>query len=305
MKLLWILAGIRTEFLTKLISALSFFGEEMFAMTMLLSICWCINKGLAYRIGFTYFFSGLGAQTLKVVFRVPRPWVRDPLFTPVESALDTATGYSFPSCHTQSAAAIFGTLMFHFTKAWQRIICFVLILFIGFSRMYMGVHTPEDVAAALVFTFAVIWITDRIADSRPKTDDYFMTVILVVIAAVCTGYVYYLYSAGIVEDEYLNDICKMMGAALAFAASFCLETKYIKFSVRCGHWWMQPVKLIAGAGVLMGLRSGLKILLGTSPAASALRYFAMIIWAMLIYPMIIAAIQKRKGVCDETDKLEC
>lgn len=303
MDFLWILSGIRSEFLTVLIRCLAFIGEEVFAMTMLLAIYWCINKNLAYRIGFTYFFSGLGAQTMKVIFRVPRPWVRDPSFTPVESALDSATGYSFPSCHTQSAAAIFGTLMFNLNRTWQKILCVAIMLFIGFSRMYMGVHTPADVIAALVFTMAVVWITDKVIDSRGMTDDIAMALILIAVAAVCTGYVYHLYASGMVEDAYLNDICKMMGAAIAFSVSFCVETKYIRFSVGCSRLWMQAVKVIVGAGVLLGLKSGLKTVLGTSAPASAARYFIMIIWAMLIYPLIIAALQK-KGNKDETDKLE-
>lgn len=303
MKLLWFLAGIRSQLLTAVIRYASIVGEEVFAMMMLLIIYWCVNKNLAYRIGFTYFFSGLGAQTMKVIFRVPRPWVRDPSFPPVESALPSATGYSFPSCHTQSAAAIFGTLMFNLNRTWQKILCVVIMLFIGFSRMYMGVHTPEDVIAALIFTIAVVWITDKVIDSRGKTDDILMAIILIVVAAVCTGYVYHLYASGQVEDAYLNDICKMTGAATAFSISFCIETKYIRFRESCSRLWMQPLKVIIGAGVLLGLKSGLKVVLGESSPASAVRYFIMIIWAMLLYPLIIAAIQK-KGQRNETDKLE-
>ncbi|MBO7700597.1 MAG: phosphatase PAP2 family protein [Eubacteriaceae bacterium] len=303
MKLLWFLAGIRSEFLTAVIRYAALVGEEVFIMVMMLVIYWCLNKDMAYRIGFAYFFSGLGVQTMKVIFRIPRPWVKDPSFPPVESALPSATGYSFPSGHTQTAAALFGSLMFNTSKLGYRLLCLFLILLVGFSRMYMGVHTPQDVIVALVFSLAVAWITDKVIDSRGKKDDILMAGVLIAVAAVCTGYVYYLYSSGLVEDAYLNDICKMTGAAVAFAVSMYVETKYINFSVKCARPWMQPVKLILGAGVLMGLKSGLKVVLGESAPASAVRYFIMIIWAMLIYPLIIASIQK-KGNKDETDKLE-
>ena len=46
------------------------------------------------------FFGTLVNQFLKLVCRVPRPWVRDPNFTIVEAARADATGYSFPSGHT-------------------------------------------------------------------------------------------------------------------------------------------------------------------------------------------------------------
>ena len=48
---------------------------------------------------------------MKLSFQIPRPWVLDPNFTIVEQAREAATGYSFPSGHSQSAVGTFGALI--------------------------------------------------------------------------------------------------------------------------------------------------------------------------------------------------
>lgn len=69
-------------------------------LSVLCFFYWCYDKKFARRIGLTYFSSGLVVQNLKIIFRIPRPWILDPDFHPVQSAIPHATGYSFPSGHT-------------------------------------------------------------------------------------------------------------------------------------------------------------------------------------------------------------
>src|SRR5699024_3428923 len=123
---------------------------------------WCISKALALKISFAYFLAGLTVQTLKVTFRIPRPWVLDPAFSPVESAVPAATGYSFPSVHTQSSACLYGTLGLRSSRKGLRSLFFAMVLLVGLSRMYLGCHTPWDVLASLAVSALFIWLTDRL-----------------------------------------------------------------------------------------------------------------------------------------------
>ena len=110
-------------------------------------------------------------QFLKILCRVPRPWVKDPNFTIVESAREAASGYSFPSGHTQVAVGLYGGVARVTGKTWLRIAMIVLALLVGLSRMYLGVHTPADVlvsvgiAAVLIFAGCPLL---RKAEKSPK-----------------------------------------------------------------------------------------------------------------------------------------
>jgi undecaprenyl-diphosphatase len=78
-------------------------------------VFWCFDKKHGYFLITIGFLGTVINQFLKVLFRIPRPWVKDPNFTIVESAKEAATGYSFPSGHTQSAVGSFGAVA-RFTK---------------------------------------------------------------------------------------------------------------------------------------------------------------------------------------------
>ena len=103
MEFLKLLEGIRTPFLDSFFSVITTLGEETIFIVVGLLFYWCIDKKQGYYLFFVGFFGTILNQFLKLLFRIPRPWVKDPDFTIVESARAGATGYSFPSGHTQSS----------------------------------------------------------------------------------------------------------------------------------------------------------------------------------------------------------
>ncbi|MCL1997954.1 MAG: phosphatase PAP2 family protein [Turicibacter sp.] len=108
MELLWFLEGLRTPFWDAVFSQITTLGEETILIVVFCLVFWCVNKKAGYVLGTSFFLSALAVQGLKTVFRVPRPWVSYPDFLPVGYAIDAATGYSFPSGHTQNAAVLWG-----------------------------------------------------------------------------------------------------------------------------------------------------------------------------------------------------
>ena len=140
MQLLYALAELRTPFLDALLGALTNCGGELVFMAAAIIVFWCVSKSCGYYMLTVGFVGTIVNQFLKLVFRIPRPWVKDPNFQIVESARAEATGYSFPSGHTQNVFASFGCLGRWTKRTWLRVVCAVVIVLTAFSRMYLGVH---------------------------------------------------------------------------------------------------------------------------------------------------------------------
>ncbi len=66
-----------------------------------------------------------------------------------------------------------------------------------------------------------------------------------------------------------------------------MEKKWINFSVKA-VWWKQAVKLVVGLIGVLAIKSGLKMVLGESLAADALRYFLLIVWILAGWPALFA-----------------
>ena len=106
MTFLKMLESIRTPFWDQVAAAVTLLGEETFFMLVGLALVWCFDKRWGFRLLFVGLTGTVLNQLLKAVFLIPRPWVIAPEFTIVEAARAGATGYSFPSGHTQSAACV-------------------------------------------------------------------------------------------------------------------------------------------------------------------------------------------------------
>ena len=102
MDFLQMLESARTPVLTQFMSAITYFGSELFFLALAVIVFWCVSKRGGYYILLVGFLGTACNQFMKIWFRIPRPWVLDPEFHVVESARAGAGGYSFPSGHTQS-----------------------------------------------------------------------------------------------------------------------------------------------------------------------------------------------------------
>jgi len=144
--------------LNELMLAVTTLGEETAFLVIGLIIFWCVDKRKGYYVMAVGFAGTMLNQIMKLSFRIPRPWVLDPQFPILEQAREAAAGYSFPSGHTQTAVGTFGCLAVSTEKKWWRITCVILAVMVGFSRMYVGVHTPADVLAGAAVACLLIWL---------------------------------------------------------------------------------------------------------------------------------------------------
>ena len=289
MEILRLIEGIRSPFLDSVVGLITQLGEETVGVVLLCLVFWCISKKMAYVLGISFFLSSLSVQGMKITFRIDRPWVADPTLNPVPSALDHATGYSFPSGHTQSATAIFGGLGAQIKQKAVKAVCFLLPVLVAFSRMYLGVHTLADVAASLLISFLLIFLTVKLlaGDEPNKKKDLIISLVVVLYAAAVIAVAFILYSGGKIEQNYVSDCMKAAGAGAGFAIGMYIERVYIKFSVKSKNIIFHAIKFALGVAGVLAIQEGLKLVIGSGLAANMFRYFLMLMWVTVLYPLLI------------------
>jgi undecaprenyl-diphosphatase len=230
----------------------------------------------------------------------------DKNFTIVESARAEATGYSFPSGHTQSAVGNFGGLAYiHKDKKAVWIPCVVICALVALSRMYLGVHTPLDVLVsvgiAVVLIFAIKPLMDKAAENHK-----IMYIVLSCMAALAFALILYveLYNFPAVITEHnlasgIKNAYTLFGATLGMILAFFLETKYVNFSTE-GKWYTQLIKLAVGLGLILGIKAGLKpvfnFIFASHPIAHSFRYACIVLFAAVVWPLTFPLIRKLENI---------
>lgn len=292
MDFLLFLQNIRNDFFDVFFMAITHIGAFA-AMTAFVILYWCIDKKYAKLVGSSYFLSGTIVQSIKVTFKIPRPFVRNTELFPVSSAVSGATGYSFPSGHTQSAVSAFIPTAFYFKKKKiMPIICVILTLLVMLSRMYLGVHTPADVITSFLITFIVCvfvyFFTEK--KSTGKSAAY-LPVIIFVLSVFSIIYAAVLYTENEIESTYLSDLVKSSGASIGYASGILLESKFCNF-VESKDFKKGIIRTLPGISAALVIYLA-KFIYSDSFILDTIRYFMLTFWVCFIYPMIFIGMEKK------------
>lgn len=301
MDILYALEKIRTPFWNGVMSAVTQLGGEVIFIVAAVVVFWCVSKWEGYYLMTIAFCGTVLNQFLKLICRVPRPWVQDPNFTIVESARAEAMGYSFPSGHTQNAIGLFGGMARWGGRRWVRLGLTALALVIAFSRMYLGVHTPADVGVSLVLAAALVlglYPLMRRAQEKPRYMGYVLAAMLVVSGAFVVFVEAYGFSADTDAENLASGIgnaWKMLGAVAGMTLAWLLDRRYIHFETQA-VWWVQVIKVAVGMALLLAIKSGLKApllaLLGHEGLAGGVRYFLLVLVAGAVWPLVFRPMSK-------------
>lgn len=294
MSLLYWLQSIRNPVTDAIFSLITRLGEETVLMVIGMLILWCVSKKWGYRFFLVGLVGNTMNQLLKAIFLIPRPWVLDPEFPIVESAREAATGYSFPSGHTQTAAGVFGTVAVWLRKRWVTALCIVMTLLVGFSRMYLGVHTPLDVGVSLVTGPIIVIVLNLLMDRSENEPKATLRILLgaVVFALALVLYVNFAPIREANNPEFdahgQKSAWVCLGTMAGLVVGWLADTHSLHYETKA-VWWAQILKLIIGAALVMGVRIGLKPLLnaifGDAQFTNGIRYFLMTVTASVLWPM--------------------
>lgn len=152
-----------SDFTTPIAKIITQFGGVIILVTIsILSLIIIKNKKIGIAICLNLGIISILNWVLKVIVQRPRP---------NEFRLIDQSGYSFPSGHSMISMAFYGFIMYLIYKKvdnkylkWGLITFLeVLIISIGISRIYLGVHYTSDVIAGFMISIAYLMVFTNIA----------------------------------------------------------------------------------------------------------------------------------------------
>ena len=231
---------------------------------------WCISKRKAIFVAYTLGFSSILNQLLKNIFCIYRPWIRDARIQPFGNAKFTATGYSFPSGHSQIASATFGGVAYCYWKEKFFVNTMIFIaLLVGFSRNFLGCHTPQDVffglcegaAFVVVMHFLLGWTWSK--KEREKfvvLAGIVFAVAMLVLTELKPYPIRLAHGVLLVDPEKMKlDCYRSAGMLVGILLGIFLEQKFVNFEIEV-PWIRKTLRFTIGSAVAAGLFIGLSLL---------------------------------------------
>ncbi len=127
-------------------------GDPVFYLILIPVIYWCLDARTGFRLAMLLAISCWINQTAKLWLHTPRPfWVNQEI-----RALSCPAAFSMPSGHAQIAASMLGYAGLYLRRNVVRAGLAAAVLLVGFSRIFLGVHTPADVIAGWCAGIAVL-----------------------------------------------------------------------------------------------------------------------------------------------------
>jgi undecaprenyl-diphosphatase len=291
MQFLRLLESIRVPVLNELMLAITQLGEETAFLVVALIVFWCVDKRRGYYILSVGFIGTLANQFMKLWFRIPRPWVLDEKFTILEQAREAASGYSFPSGHSQSAVGTFGAIAYTAKNKALRGACIAIALLVPFSRMYIGVHTPLDVFVAAAMAVALIIVLRPVFFGRNRK---YIPVLMGIMTLLAIAYLCFVEFYPFPEDIDAHNLASgiknaytLLGALLGMLVVYAVDEKWLRFQTKA-VWWAQVLKVVGGLVLVLVIKSGTKDLLNAMMGESvgrAARYFLIVVVAGILWPL--------------------
>ena len=276
---------IATPFLDLLANGASFFGEETFVIAIVLLVFWNINKQKGFALYMNVLTSVLIMGILKAVVRAPRPFVV--LEEIAGKRMETATGYSFPSGHTTTAASFYTSIALLLKKRICSIIAAIMIVLVGVSRLYLGVHWPNDVFAGLLIGVSISFLLYRwslqLFEDRMRLVRFSIRYGL--IATFVSLILSVLLNMELVDPVAFNDLMKTLALAGAGLLGFGFEEQIVRYRVEASLT-KKILRYLLGMGVVIAIIASKALFPPSIYAISSfIRYSLVGVWATVLFPI--------------------
>jgi membrane-associated phospholipid phosphatase len=257
--------------LLSIMQGFSFLGNEMFFLIIMTGLYWCIDASLGIRVGIALLSTTSLNSWLKMSIRGSRPY----WFSEKVIGYANESSFGMPSGHAQIATVVWGRIAAWLKKAWVWVICILLIILIGLSRIYLGVHFSSDVVVGWLvgIAFLLIFVFLEKPISRGWLKQKFSTQVILafLISLVLIGIdilLVYLTSLASLDPQWTSTAkANLLKSGIDLGSSFDLKTAIVTESYTGAY---------SNAGIVFGMLVGismLKKLGGFKVAANAFNKF--------------------------------
>ena len=277
------LEGLRTNFLNAVFEGITLIGEETLIILLVVALWFAVDKKLAQQVFFVTATSLSVNGIIKNFAKVPRPFTKGISCV----RLDTATGYAFPSGHTQGFATWSSFFAVKFKRTWLSILVGVLIVAVAISRLYLGAHYPSDVIVGIALGVGIAilgnYLFEKVKDLKKL---YLGTLLILTPFIVC-----FLF----VADPLFADLFKTFGMVGGMVVVSFLDEKTEPLSYDV-VWWKKLIRIVLGVVLAVALKEAIKLVnvfdvLQISLLIDAIRYFIVVMTVGYLCPLLFKKIK--------------
>jgi membrane-associated phospholipid phosphatase len=260
---------INTPLLDSFFRVITSLGDELFYLLLFSFLLWCVDFYLGIRVGIIFLLSVYVNTGAKEIFQQPRPFDILP-----EIQKSYASGYGFPSGHAQSSLVVWGSIAYWKKQPWIRNLSVLLILLIGFSRIYLGVHFPTDILGGWLFGGLILCLSYFIF-LKIKLDFIQGNMIFKIIGIT-------LFPVILLQIQSSSDIISSVAALTGVGYGLLFFHSFIG-GIRPGNWRQRIFSFLVGIIGVGILYLGLKLILPSEgqlfyPLSRFFRYLLLGIW---------------------------
>ncbi len=250
----------RNPFLDSFFSVVTELGSEYAYIVFFTLLYLCYNKRVGIGVAYATLFSSTLNSWAKHLYEIPRP--DSPLLEEIltkagiSERLDPLwheTSPSWPSGHTQGTMVMWTYLATRVKKAWVWVVAVAIFLLVAFSRMYGGVHFPQDLLGgwAIGAILLGVWLSTEssivsILSGFTRQIQYTLAICIPLLILVLVR-----------TDDAVSSMGALSGATIAYI----LEAQRVRFNP-AGPWWKRVLRGVLGLVIVFATYFVLSVLFG-------------------------------------------
>ena len=283
-------------------------GRIEFYLLILPFIYWAIDSHLGIRVILILITTDMLGSSLKVLFHQPRPyWIGN------VKTLAEETTYGIPSTHASDSLAVWGYLAYRLRKTWLWVFAVIFVVFIGLSRLYLGVHFPHDVAFGWLIGGLMLWLFAKCElpvaawAKQQRVLSQIGACFALSVAMILVGQLIQALLSGTHDPESWSTFAAqartpaysftLAGALFGAITGYALMKQHANF-LSAGSWLRRGGRYVVGIIGVVLIYFGLGVLFGLiasdeTPVGYALRYLrfaAATFWVTFVAPWIFLRI---------------